>query len=384
MNETTGIQKAIIDEAAQQGQLNVLAGYLQQHRGNGKLTEWYGGCGYKGDDDAVENAKLIITRTQHFSDWSAYENFKAEANNAGSKIAQFEQAADAIVSGDVAMLKKLLAQNPGLITMRSVRNHHSTLLNYVGANGFEGYRQKTPLNAVEIAAILLNAGAEVDARGDMYRGTTTLGLVATSAHPVRAGVQEPLMDILIQHGANPNRAVAPDYTGGNLILACLHNGRYEPVNYLADKGADVELEGAGGVGDVEKVKTCFNDEGELKDPQLTGSRDGCLIWACVCGHLPIVEFLFKHGCSINTVWDNTTALHSAAYGGQLELVEWLLEKGAPMEVLNEYGGTVLATTLWALYNNRKPGHLAVMEMLIAAGAEIKDNWQVYIDEVRNS
>jgi ankyrin repeat protein len=297
-------------------------------------------------------------------------------------LQQFEQAADAIAAGDANTLKNLLAQNPRLVSARSLRNHHSTLLNYTGANGFEDQRQKTPENAVEIAAILLDAGAEVDAWGDMYRGTSTLGLVATSVHPVITGVQKELMDILIGHGADPNHAVAPDYTEGNLILACLYNGRYEPICYLASKGAEVDLEGAGGVGDLEKVKSYFNGEGELIRDNLVAKRDASLIWACVCGHRPVVEFLLMHGCSVRTVWDNTTPLHSAAYGGQAELVKWLLNKGAPMEVQNEYGGTVLGTTLWALYNSRKPGHLEIMEILIASGAVIKDGWQVYIDEKR--
>ena len=42
---------------------------------------------------------------------------------------------------------------PGLA--RPGRRHHATLLHYVGANGVDGYRQRMPANAVEIATILL-------------------------------------------------------------------------------------------------------------------------------------------------------------------------------------------------------------------------------------
>ena len=115
---------------------------------------------------------------------------------------------------------------------------------------------------------------------------------------------------------------------------------------------------------------------------MAAKHDGCLIWACVCGRRPVVEFLLKHGCGVRTVWDNTTPLHSAAYGGQVELVKMLLNDGADMEALNGYGGTVLGSTLWALYNSRRPGHLEIMEILIASGAVIKDDWQIYIDEKR--
>jgi len=116
---------------------------------------------------------------------------------------KFEEAADAIVSGDIDTLTRLLDENPELIHERSTRKHRCTLLHYVGANGFEGFRQKSPKNAVEIAELLLERGADVDAvtSGEMGVGTT-LGLVATSVHPHRAGVQIPLLELLIKHGAS--------------------------------------------------------------------------------------------------------------------------------------------------------------------------------------
>ena len=44
-----------------------------------------------------------------------------------------------------------------------MRSHRATLLHYVGANGVEDYRQRSPQNAVAVAEALLAAGAEVDA-----------------------------------------------------------------------------------------------------------------------------------------------------------------------------------------------------------------------------
>lgn len=381
MIEISKEQKAAADRASKEGDVASLAGFFREHTGNPQLSEWYGHLGYQAHDDVEGNARSIIAHTHYFDTWAGYQQFQNQLQH-DLELHQFEKAADAIATGDTATLESLLNQNPGLIHMRSVRNHHSTLLNYVGANGFEGYRQTTPKNAVEIATILLNAGAEVDAWGDMYGGTSTLGLVATSVHPVITGVQQELMDVLIQFGADPNHAVAPNYTNGLLILACLHNGRYEPIRYLAYKGATVDLEGAGGLGDLEKVKSYFNPSGELIDAALQTSRDGCLIWACLLGHQPIVEYLIDTGLDVNIKWDGHTPLHSAAFGGQLAIVRLLLERDAAMEALNSYDGTVLGATLWAWYNNRKPAHREIIETLIAAGAVIKDGWQVYIDEVR--
>jgi len=53
---------------------------------------------------------------------------------------------DAIISGNITTLKRLLHENPELIWARSTREHRATLLHYTGANAVEGYRQKTPKN----------------------------------------------------------------------------------------------------------------------------------------------------------------------------------------------------------------------------------------------
>jgi hypothetical protein len=85
---------------------------------------------------------------------------------ANSPVSTFEAAADGIVNGDIAMLRKLLAENPGLARERSTREHRSTLLHYVSANGVEDFRQKTPPNIVEITNLLLDAGADPNAESD--------------------------------------------------------------------------------------------------------------------------------------------------------------------------------------------------------------------------
>jgi hypothetical protein len=73
---------------------------------------------------------------------------------------------------------------------------------YVSANGVEDFRQKTPKNIVDVAKILIDAGAEVDAENNPGRGTT-LGLVATSAHQRVAGVQIVLLELLSTRARRP-------------------------------------------------------------------------------------------------------------------------------------------------------------------------------------
>src|SRR6202046_1749306 len=117
---------------------------------------------------ALADAQFVIARSQGFESWPKFAKQLEALARKNTSASRFEAAADAIVSGDVATLKRLLREEPGLIRARSTREHSATLLHYVSANGIEGYRQKTPKNIVEIAEMLLKAGAEVDAIADVY------------------------------------------------------------------------------------------------------------------------------------------------------------------------------------------------------------------------
>ena len=60
--------------------------------------------------------------------------------------------------------------------------------------------------------------------------------------PARAGVEIPLMQTLLDYGANINGLPG----GWNPLLAALHNGRREAAEFLAARGARLDLEGAAG------------------------------------------------------------------------------------------------------------------------------------------
>jgi hypothetical protein len=301
-----------------------------------------------------------------------------------SLTAQFEAAVDAIVSGDADTLARLVRERPELIQTRSMRTHHSTLLLYVGANGVEMYRQRTPKNAPRIAEMLLDAGADVDAVGDMYRGTTTLGLVATSVHPVQAGVQEALIDLLVTRGASLDRAVAPDYTRGHVVNACLANGRGEGAALVASRGAHLDLEGAAGVGRLDVVKQFFSEDGRLTAAATPDDMKSAFKWACAYGHLDVVRFLLERNVDVTERHRGETPLHHAAYGGHSAIAALLLERGAPVNAEDEtWAGTPLG---WALHawsqapdNPNAERYYDVVDLLTRAGAAVTPEW---LDEER--
>jgi hypothetical protein len=128
----------------------------------------------------LERARHAIAAFHRFVDWA---DVVKHANETVDPL--FEAACDAIVAGDAGALRSLVHRQPSLVHARSPFKHRATLLHYVAANGVEEIRQwQSPTNAVEIAAILLGAGADPDATCPCYGpADTPLYLLVTSGHP---------------------------------------------------------------------------------------------------------------------------------------------------------------------------------------------------------
>ena len=331
-----------------------------------------------GSGCALTSTQFALAREHGFASWPKFVRHLDGLMHPNSQVADFEAAVDAIISGNLTTLKKLLKKNPRLARERSTREHRSTLLHYVSANGVEDFRQKTPKNIVEITRLLLKAGADVNAESDAYGGrSTTLGLAATSCHPEDAGVQLPLMDLLIDEGAIID---GPD--GGSAVNGCLHNGRGEAAEYFASRGAHLDLEGAAGVGRLDVVKSFFDDNGSLKTSATEQQKLDGFAWACEFGRTSVIDFLLQKGVSVDTKLrhDGQIGLHWAALGGHSEAVRLLLERGSPVEVKDEtHQGTALD---WALYGwgnvsedrTEVRGYYEVVALLIQSGAKPNPSW----------
>jgi ankyrin repeat protein len=288
-------------------------------------------------DFALADAQLVLAREYGFESWPKFSKHILALTRDSSPTARFELAAEAVIAGNIDLLSNLLTANHELVRARSTRLHRATLLHYVSANGFESYRQKTPANAVEAAKLLLKMGAAVDAIADSYGKSTTLGLVASSIHPKRAGVQLALMDTLLEHGASIDGVVSGNQETGSPIVGALRNGHKQAAEYLARRGARLDLESAAGVGRLDVVEALF-DETQI---QLG------FLWACQYGRINVIEFLLKKGVDINAdAKTGLSGLHWSVVGGSLEAVELLLRNGADSDAVNKYGGTALGQALW--------------------------------------
>ena len=288
-----------------------------------------------------------------------------------------------VIGGDMVSLTRALNDYPELVSGRSKRQHHSMLLHYVGANGVEGFRQHTPANAVAVTELLLDRGADVNAMADMYRGSTTLGLAATSLHPKRAGVQEPLIQLLLDRGATFD---ALSGQRRSLVGSCLENGRPEAAEYLATRGAPLNFTSAAGIGRLDVVRSFVAAASEAK-PSAT-EMEAALLVAANHGRTAVAQYLLEQGINIDAEVDGFTAANSAATSGHLDTLRMLIKRGASLERKNRYGGTSLGGALWGLLNatpdTPAASCVSVIELLVASGAIVPRRfvqWWQDVDEV---
>ncbi len=344
----------------------------------------------------LSEAQLVIARLHGFESWPKFVKHIASRDQPGSAVSDFETAADAIVTGDLATVQRLIDASPRLVHARSTREHRATLLHYTAANGHEGFRQRSPRNAVAIATVLLEAGAAADALASMYdHQCTTMEMLVSSVHPHAVGVQSALVEVLLNHGAAIN-GVADD---GSPLMTSLMFGYPRAAETLVLRGARTDnVISAAAMGRADLVDRFVDDNGRLLPgsplvdvpwphlPQDPAVHLGyALTWACRYGRGDVVELLLRKGVDAAGADGDMTALHTAAARGRLDLVRQLIAHGASLETLNRYGGTVLDSTLWFAVHSPVDGidYPAVVRALIALGARVDayPEMKAWVDEV---
>ena len=300
----------------------------------------------------LADAQLTVARRYSFRDWPALSEYVEAVNRDGSPVFQFESAVEVVITGNLAALESLLAESPELVRARSTRIthfdppvHRATLLHYIAANGVEGYRQKTPANAVEIAAALLKAGSEVDALAAMYGGQyTTMSMLVSSCHPAKAGVQVALVETLLDFGAAIETRGSAKW--GSPLMTALAFGYLSTAEALVRRGARVDnIAAAAGLGRSA-------DAARLLATADLESRHRALALAAQHGHADVVRLLLDAGEDPNRYnpdgnHSHSTPLHQAVLAGHEAVVRLLVERGARLDNKDTiYQGTPLG---WAMH-----------------------------------
>jgi ankyrin repeat protein len=315
---------------------------------------------------AHSDAQLTIARFYDFQDWPRLVEHVEAVRRDGSPVERFESAVEAVINGDAATLASLLRERPEIVAARSTRVtpfdppvHRATLLHYVAANGVENYRQKTPPNAVGVARMLLEAGADADALADMYGGRcTTLSLLVSSTPPAEAGLQVALVDTLLDFGAAVEARGSGEWTSP--LLTALAFGFGDAAEALVRRGAMAgSLAAAAGLGRLA-------DAHRFLASASADDRHRALALAAQHGHADIVRLLLDAGENPNRFnpkghHGHSTPLHQAVWSGHDTVVRLLVERGARLDIADTiYEGTPLD---WARYG----GRTAIADFLRAHG-----------------
>ena len=170
------------------------------------------------------------------------------------------------------------------------------------------------------------------------------------------------MDLLLERGA----AIDGAKPGQSTVRDALANGCPEAARVLAERGARVpDVIAASGVGRLELVE-------RLADGASAQELGKALVTAAgVHGNYEVVKYLLDRGVDVSTS-TGWTPLHAATGAADLEVIDLLIARGAPLEKKNMYGGTVLAQAIWFAYHGdpaRLTGYAKVIEALVAAGAQ---------------
>lgn len=259
-------------------------------------------------------------------------------------------------SGDLDSVKLLLAA--GADVNESTAEYGSALLLAV-VNGHE-----------DVALHLLEKGADPNVK-DGY-GMTSLhwavqeGLARLYGMPSRTDrfwiipISTTLIKALLAHGADPNVRMSGDlppydihrfarsrnndipqvrFAGVTPILFAAAIGDMEVIQMLLDAGADPNISGF----DSERV---ISSSGPGLTPLMAAAgvgRERGVRWSEKNNFIEAVKLFVKLGGDINRVGPGgRTAIHGAAYAGDLEMIKLLASLGADLNAKDWYGQTAVS------------------------------------------
>jgi hypothetical protein len=225
----------------------------------------------------------------------------------------------AIHSGDVAGLNRVLAGHPELATARlggDVENRGDggmsrTLLHVV--TDWPGHYP----NGAASVAVLADAGADLDAS---FVG----GHSEKPLHWAASSDDVEVLDALLDAGADIEARGGCIADGTPLFDATVF-GQWRAARRLVERGADVGRWEAAVLGDVNLLQELLDQK-----PEPSAEEIDDLFWgACHGGQRATAEYLLTRGADLNRVaWDNLTPTGAARRSGADAVVAWLYQQGA--------------------------------------------------------
>ncbi len=223
------------------------------------------------------------------------------------------------------------------------------------------------VGSVDILRLLLDVGAPVDV-GD--RDNSTALDVAAQCGQMDA------VRLLVEAGADARHR---DNNGMTALHFASYEGHDDAALYLLEHGADpaaatnrgsVALHGAALRGSTPTVAVLL-EHGVPANARNAGGFTPLLSGTAGQADAELVRLLLEHGAWVDDRdLEGTTALHNAAWRGNLDVVRYLIEQGASIDALMNGGGNT------ALHNAASTGNIEVVRALLDAGsqADCRTTW----------
>jgi ankyrin repeat protein len=229
---------------------------------------------------------------------------------------------DAASEGDIGALRRLLSDEPGLVTQTDARGR--TPLNLAALHGH-----------VEVCAALTDAGADLNLADK--EGETPLHSAIRRNHPAVAS-------FLLDHGADTERR--NEYGRTPLLLVARETGNMAMARLLIAAGADVNAEDRSGATPLglaawrgfRGLVNLFLDEGAGLPAAATPQAKVLVMLSAEKGLDRLFALLADAGADLTMRNDNDgSLLHSASQGGSALAVARLLEAGFDVNERDRYG-----------------------------------------------
>ena len=340
----------------------------------------------------LDDARLVYAREHGFPSWQDLAQYLTRVSRTVARE-PFMQIVEAGKRLEFPRVLELLRAHPDLVRARGTNGN--TLLNL--ACGLAPCA--VPTNEAERAAIasmrgdrlapvrlLLASGADPNQAND--RGWTPLHQAGYRNDPEMAA-------LLLDAGARIDAEAHG--SGGTPLVVALFWGHREAAERLADAGiVPRNLRVAAGLGRPELVEECFASDGSVTDaarasrgfyrphsgfPMWHPSDDSqevldeALVWAAKSDRVDVMPLLVERGTRLDADPYRGTPLIWAATKGRIAAAKWLIAHGADVNQRATFGGPSHGQGVTALHLAAQSRQLEMVNFLLDRGADptLKDD-----------
>lgn len=309
-------------------------------------------------------ARAVVADEHGFSSWTGLRRYAATLDERGDPFARAYRALEA---HDVDGLSELLERFPDLVAVS-------------GTNANDLLGMATATCDERLVELLLQHGADPAAAN--AHGWTALHQAAYSGLLL-------LGRLLLGAGAPVDVSARGD--GGTPLIVALFWGHREMAELLAERGIfPRNLRSAAGLGRLDLIDELVPADGPLA-PEAGAHRgfyrphsgfpawahsddrqetlDEALSWAARNDRVDALDTLVARGASVDAEVNRGTALTWAAACGRTLAIERLLALGADPDNRGTFGGPEHGDGTTALHHAAEAGHLDAIRALLDAGAD---------------